>query len=157
MYTVYCYAYYFTIKGTKVGNSGLCVTTRDGNSRSTSTIKKLIWCGAHHFNKGMLAVCFRKKQAEDVRPQKKNGICWGKFKIQVQNSSAWCWGFWGSSLAVPSVWGAPFRYRWQNFHPWLLRLLPNHEEDQVGNSKLFFYYSAAGRRGSESTFTQMAG
>lgn len=30
MYTVYCYAYYFTIKGTKVGNSGLCVTTRDG-------------------------------------------------------------------------------------------------------------------------------
>lgn len=24
MYAVYCYAYYFTIKGTKVGNSGLC-------------------------------------------------------------------------------------------------------------------------------------
>lgn len=24
MYTVYCYAYYFTIKGTNVGNSGLC-------------------------------------------------------------------------------------------------------------------------------------
>lgn len=42
MYTVYCYAYYFTIKGTKVGNSELCVTTRDGNSRSTSTLKKLI-------------------------------------------------------------------------------------------------------------------
>lgn len=38
MYTVYCYAYYFTIKGTKVGNSGLCVTTRDGISRSTSTL-----------------------------------------------------------------------------------------------------------------------
>lgn len=40
MYTVYCYAYYFTIKGTKVGNSGLCVTTRDGISRSTSTVLK---------------------------------------------------------------------------------------------------------------------
>lgn len=24
MYTVYCYAYYFTMKGTNVGNSGLC-------------------------------------------------------------------------------------------------------------------------------------
>jgi len=41
MCTVYCYAYYFTIKGTKVGNSGLCVTTRDGISRSTSILKKL--------------------------------------------------------------------------------------------------------------------
>lgn len=40
MYTVYCYAYYFTIKGTKVGNSGLYVTTRDGISRSTWALLK---------------------------------------------------------------------------------------------------------------------
>lgn len=44
MYTVYCYAYYFTIKGTKVGNSGLCVTTRDGISRSTLTFEKIYIC-----------------------------------------------------------------------------------------------------------------
>lgn len=39
MYTVYCYAYYFTIKETKVGNSGLSVTTRDGISRGTSILE----------------------------------------------------------------------------------------------------------------------
>lgn len=43
MYTVYCYAYYFTIKGTtNVGNSGLCVTIRDGISR-TITPKNVCW------------------------------------------------------------------------------------------------------------------
>lgn len=39
MYTVYCYAYYLTIKGTKVGNSGLCVTTRDRISKILDKVK----------------------------------------------------------------------------------------------------------------------
>lgn len=58
MYTVYCYAYYLTIKGTKVGNSGLCVTTRERISSFLAYWKLHFWLGRYWIESGMLIIGF---------------------------------------------------------------------------------------------------
>lgn len=64
MYTVYCYAYYFTIKETKVGNSGLCYRQGWNFKEHLDTLKAgfciVFICVAHWFERGILTLYIRK-------------------------------------------------------------------------------------------------
>lgn len=79
MYTVYCYAYYFTIKETKVGNSGLCVTTRDGISKSTfDTLKVSLLLFRLVAPIGLNEECLQFSMgsiSKEFLPHVKTGIC----------------------------------------------------------------------------------